>query len=295
MTLARLAVLAVVALLSGCESLQLLVANLPAHGASRRSDVAYASGPRGGMDIYLPPKGTPKEPAETRPRPLVIFWYGGGFTGGRRQDYRFVGAALAKAGYVTVLPDYRVYPEVRFPEFLDDAARAVIAARREADALGADPARIVLVGHSAGAYIAAMLALEPAYLRAAGGDPDWIVGLIGLSGPYDIDPNTPVLDRVFRDTATPAQFKPIAHVSPRAPPALLLHGADDSLVSADHAEKLAVALRAAGVAASVNLYSGRGHADTVAALSLAGRYRAPVLSDVVTFLQGISDAPQRRP
>jgi acetyl esterase/lipase len=286
---ARGALLAVLALLAGCETLQVAIANLPVLGAPRRADVAYAQGARGGMDFYLPSKSSraPRVPA----RPLVVFWYGGAFTTGRRQDYRFAGAALAKAGYVTVLPDYRVYPAVRFPEFLDDAARAVVAARREAASLGADPSRIVLMGHSAGAYIAAMLALEPSYLRAAGGDPAWIAGFVGLSGPYDIEPNTPVLDRIFRDTGTPGEFKPLAHVSPRSPPALLLHGTEDHLVGAEQTRKLQDALRAAGVAVSVRLYAGRGHIDTVAALSLVARHRAPVLSDVVAFLQEVSVAP----
>jgi acetyl esterase/lipase len=286
---AHCALLAALALLAGCQSLQVAIANLPVLGAPRRADVTYAQGARGGMDFYLPPKSA--RPVNASGRPLVIFWYGGAFTSGRRQDYRFAGAALAKAGYVTVLPDYRVYPAVRFPDFLDDAARAVVAAQREAASLGADPSRIVLMGHSAGAYIAAMLALEPAYLRAAGGDPAWIAGFIGLSGPYDIEPNTPVLDRIFRDTGTPRDFKPLAHVSSRSPPALLLHGTDDRLVGAEQTRELAQALRAAGVAVSVRFYAGRSHVDTLAALSLVARHRAPVLSDVAAFLQGLSAAP----
>ena len=284
---ARLALVAVLALLSGCQALQVAIANLPALGAPRRDDVRYAAGPRGGMDYYLPPKAARAAPA----RPLVIFWYGGGFTSGDRADYRFAGAALAREGYVTVLPDYRLYPEVRFPQFLEDAARAVVAAHRGATALGADPSRIVLMGHSAGAYIAAMLALEPAYLRAAGGDPAWIAGFVGLSGPYDIDPNTPVLDRIFRDTGTPRDYKPLAHVTSRAPPALLLHGADDALVGARQTRQLEAALQAAGVPVTAKVYAHRGHVDTVAALALAARYRAPVLSDVAAFLRDLSGSP----
>jgi acetyl esterase/lipase len=250
------------------------------------------------LDAYLPARA-----AGAAARPLVIFCYGGGFTAGRRQDYRFVGAALSAAGYATVLPDYRLYPQVRFPEFLRDAARAVVAAHARAGEWGADGSRIVLMGHSAGAYIAAMLALNPSYLQDAGGDPRWIAGFIGLSGPYDIDPNTEVLDRIFRDTATPAQFKPLSYVrpsAPPAPPALLLHGEADSLVHAVQSQALGDALSAAGVRASVKRHAGRGHADTVAALSLPGRGRAPVLSDVLSSLRALEDAgpsgsPQTHP
>ena len=273
-------------LLTGCQSLSFLVANLPSFGAARRTDLRYADGPRGAMDAYL------VRPGEA-PRPLVVFWYGGGFTEGQRAEYRFVGAALARAGYVTVLPDYRVYPEVRFPVFLEDAARAVVAAQGQATALGADPRRIVLAGHSAGAYIAAMLALNPEYLLRAGGDPRWIVGLVGLSGPYDIDPNTPVLDRVFRDTATPAEFKPVSFVTAAAPPTLLLHGEADTLVGASHARTLAAALAKDGVPVTLKLYADRGHADTVAALSWVARYRAPVSADLFSFLASLGDAPPR--
>lgn len=276
-------------LLAGCESLSFLAANLPALSAERRTAIVYAPGPRGRFDAYLvaAAAGAPR-------RPLVVFWYGGGFTDGRRQDYRFVGAALAGEGFVTVLPDYRVYPAVRFPEFLDDAARAVVAAHAHAAELGADPQRIVLMGHSAGAYIAAMLALNPEYLTRAGGDPRWIAGLIGLSGPYDIDPNTPVLDRIFRDTATPAMFKPLRYVTAAAPPALLLHGEADTLVHALQSQALGDALHAAGVRAQVIRYADRGHADTVAALSVPARRRAPVLSDVRTFLRSL-DAGEASP
>lgn len=280
---ARLAVLLAAVMLSGCERLSLLVANLPARTAERRGDLSYAPGPRGRFDAYLPPQAAQGGAA----RPLVIFWYGGGFTDGERTDYRFVGAALSGAGFVTVLPDYRLYPQVRFPQFLEDAARAVVAAHAQAAALGADGSRIVLMGHSAGAYIAAMLALNPAYLTRAGGDPRWIVGLVGLSGPYDIDPNTPVLDRIFRDTATPTQFKPLSYVTPAGPPALLLHGEADTLVSARQSQALGDALGAAGVRVRVVRYAGRGHADTVAALSVPARGRAPVLSDVLAFLRAL--------
>ncbi|MEP7314937.1 MAG: alpha/beta hydrolase [Pseudomonadota bacterium] len=274
-------------LLAGCTTAGFAVANLPVLFADREADLHYAPGPRGGMDVYLPPAGARK--------PLVIFWYGGNWTAGARADYRFVGAALAKTGHVTVLPDYRLYPPARFPDFLQDAARAVVSAQREAARLGADPQRIVLAGHSAGAYIAAMLALQPRYLLEAGGDPRWIAGLIGLSGPYDINPNTAVLDAIFRETATADEFKPLRQIGRDAarehlPAALLVHGLEDTIVSADHAQKLQQTLQAAGGTVTLRLYPKRKHADTVAALSLVARRRAPTLADIVTFLDSLDVA-----
>ncbi|MEP7313462.1 MAG: alpha/beta hydrolase [Pseudomonadota bacterium] len=285
----------VTALLAGCSAAGIAVANLPALFAEREAGLRYMPGPRGTMDVYHVPAGASARVTKTR-RPLVVFWYGGGFTGGAKSQYRFVGAALAGTGHVTVLPDYRVYPPARFPDFLQDAARAVVAAQREASRLGADPQRIVLAGHSAGAYIAAMLALQPRYLLEAGGDPAWIAGLIGLSGPYDIDPDTPVLDAIFTETATEDDFRPLRQVAAvsgrRAPPALLIHGEADTRVGVAHSIKLQQALMAAGDAVTLRLYPKRKHADTVAALSLVARRRAPVLAEIVIFLDSL-DAPPR--
>jgi len=278
-------------LLAGCTAAGFAVVNLPALFAQREDNLRYMPGPRGTMDAYLPASAAAG--ADNARRPLIVFWYGGGFTAGDKTDYRFVGAALAHTGHVTVLPDYRLYPPARFPDFLQDAARAVVAAQHEAARLGADPQRIVLAGHSAGAYIAAMLALQPRYLREAGGDPAWIAGLIGLSGPYDINPDTPVLDAIFRETATADEYRPLRQVgglAGRAPPTLLVHGLADTRVSADHAVKLQQALVAAGGTATLRLYPKLAHADTVAALSLVARWRAPTLADAAIFLDSL-DAP----
>lgn len=283
----RLALAALVAALSfavsGCARLAFDAANLPVLFRDRVADLRYAEGERGRMDLY------PATRAAT-PRPLVVFFYGGNFTAGAKADYRFAGVALARAGYVTVIPDYRVYPAVRWPGFVQDAARAVVAAQRLAAERGADPHRVVLVGHSAGAYLAAMLALEPSWLREAGGDPADVAGFVGLSGPYDIDPNTAPLKAIFDAVATPDQYRPLRHVRAGAPPALLLHGAKDDLVGVSHSEKLAAALRAAGTNVRLKIYPGLGHADTVAALSLPARRRADTLAQISAFLASLPPA-----
>jgi acetyl esterase/lipase len=264
-------------LLSACSNLSFGVANLPALFGAHRSSLQYMPGERGKLDLFVPD-------AVAARRPLVVFFYGGGFDQGSRSQYRFVGAAFAKLGYVTALPDYRLYPEVRFPEFLDDAARAVVYAQAHAAEWGADPQRVVLAGHSAGAYIAAMLALNPQYLQRAGGDMKWIAGLIGLSGPYAIDPNSAKLHAIFAPPYTPDDYRPLHFAGRGAPPALLLHGTADATVWPRHSQQLYEALRQNGVAVTLGLYEKRGHADTVAALSLPARWRAPTLIDVEKFL-----------
>ena len=163
--LLRLGVASLTFLTTACVSAQYFLANAPtAFGRFERTpDLEYGSGPRQRLDVYAP--------RSAKNCPVVIFWYGGSWLNGRKSDYRFVGAALAERGFVTVLPDYRLYPAVKFPLFLEDAAGAVIWVQRHADAFGGDPHRIVLMGHSAGAYMAAFLAYNSKFLAAAGGQP----------------------------------------------------------------------------------------------------------------------------
>ena len=282
-------------LLVSCGGLALSIANAPALVGpfDRFAGLAYGEGPRRRLDVYQPHSAR----AGRAGAPVVVFWYGGAWQRGSKSQYRFVGAALAESGFVAVLPDYRLYPQVRFPEFIDDGAAALRWVTQHAADYGGDPQKIFLMGHSAGAHLAASLALDPTRLTRAGVDPAQIRGLIGLSGPYELAPNTAVLNRIFAAPYGPADWQPLRLAGRDSPPALLLHGGDDSLVLPRNAEKLAAALTAAGVAARAVIYPGKGHADTVAALSVPARGRAPVLEAVRAFVSersGLSLPPARR-
>jgi acetyl esterase/lipase len=279
----RLVLLMLAALLSACTGLALTVANVPAMFAhvKRTPDVAFGPGARDRLDVFQPSR------AGAKSLPVIIFWHGGGWVDGTKGYYRFVGAALAQLGYVTILPNYRVYPEVRFPSFLEDGARAVAWTEQHAADYGADPHRIVLMGHSAGAHMAAMLALNHSYLERAGADTHDIIGLIGLSGPYRLTPNTKVLNTIFSSPYAPKDWQVIPYASSDAPPALLLHGGGDTLVWPSNTSELTLALRAYGVRVQSKIYPGRGHADTVAALSILARARAGVLQDVSNFMRSL--------
>lgn len=185
-------------LLAACSAVSFGIANFPARfsPAQRTADVPFGPARWQRADVYQPAHAT-------GPVPVIVFWYGGGWTEGNKEEYRFVGTALASLGFVAVLPDYRVYPDVKFPTFLDDAAAAVAWVQSHAGRFGGDPHRIVLMGHSAGAHMAAMLAINHEYLRRAGVDTHDIVGLIGLSGPYELAPNTPTLNAIFAAPYTP--------------------------------------------------------------------------------------------
>jgi acetyl esterase/lipase len=275
--------------LAGCNTLYFAAANLPAHfaGASRHAGIAYAPGPRGKLDIYRPAGASP-----SAPRPVIVFFYGGAWTGGERSEYRFAATALSELGYVVVVPDYRLYPEVRFPSFVEDGAAAVAWTVQHIAAYGGDPARLVLMGHSAGAYAAAMLSVEPRYLDRASVDPARVTGLITLSGPMYLRPNTPTLHMIFSAPYGPEDWQVTARVTRRVPPALIIHGNDDTLVGTDNSQLFADRLRAAGGEVTLKLYAHCDHVCPLAALSLPARRRAPTLADVAAFLATLS---ARRP
>ncbi len=218
----------------------------------------------------------------------MVFFYGGTWTSGRKSQYAFVGAALAARGYVTVIPDYRLYPQVRFPEFIDDGASAVAWVQQHAREIGGDATRVVLMGHSAGAHLAAMLALNDAYLERAAANPRSIVGLIGLSGPYALVPDTGTLHAIFASPWTAADWQPVRFASAHSPPTLLLHGSADKVVYVMHTERMGDALLSHGVRAETHLYPSRGHADTIASFTLIARFRTPALQQTVDFLQRIT-------
>jgi acetyl esterase/lipase len=280
---ARICLAAVTVALSACSSLEFFVANAPVpFGSFRRAtDLAYGTDARQRLDVYSPKSGQ---------HPVVLFLYGGSWIEGKKSQYAFVGAALAARGYVTVIPDYRLYPQVHFPALMADPADAVAWVRAHAHEFGGDPDRIFLMGHSAGAYMAAMLALNDAYLRKAGVPPRAIAGLVGLSGPYVLAPNTKSLDDIFASPYTPADWQPERFASTHAPPTLLIHGLDDRVVSPEQTEQLSEDLESYHVSVESELYPKRGHADTIASFSLVARFRTPALEQTVSFLNRVSVA-----
>lgn len=269
---------------SACDSLGFFVANAPVPFGSfkRATDLPYGEDTRQRLDVFSPKKAGK--------HPVVVFFYGGSWTMGKKSQYALVGAALAARGYATVIPDYRLYPEVRFPEFMGDAARAVAWAHQHAPEFGGDPERIVLMGHSAGAHMAAMLALNDEYLAKANVPRHSIVGLVGLSGPYALAPNSDTLNAIFTSPYTRADWQPLRFASGRAPPTLLLQGLDDTVVSPAQTQQMHDALQSYDVPVESHFYARR-HADTIASFALVVRFRTPALSETLAFLQRISDAP----
>jgi len=230
------------------------------------------------LDVWSPRRADHK-------LPVVIFLYGGGWVGGTRGGYAFAGSAYAGQGFVTVVPDYRMVPTVRFPAFVQDGALAIKWARDNIAHFGGDPARIAVAGHSAGSYNAAMLALDPHFLRDAGVPPGTIKAAALLSGPYDFYPFTEQRGRDALGTwSRPAETQPINFVTRSAPPMLLATGSADDIVNPRNSQALAAKLAAAGVPVELKIYPGKSHVDLAKSLSRPFRSTTPALADSAAFL-----------
>ncbi|WP_047299548.1 alpha/beta hydrolase [Pseudomonas fluorescens] len=266
--------------LSACSPVKLLNALTPDSTFDKTAGIAYGDDPRQKLDVYVPRHALPDAP-------VVVFFYGGSWNSGAREDYNFVGEALASRGIVAVVADYRLYPQVRYPLFLQDAARAVAWTKAHIREFSGNPQRLYLMGHSSGGYNAAMLALDGDLLAAAGMSPKDLRGWIGLAGPYDFLPiENPAVRPVFFWPDSPPQSQPINHVSRDAPPALLIAASRDELVNPTrNTGGLAHKLRAAGVPVQDFYYSRPNHITLVATLSRPLRGLAPVLDQVVGFIK----------
>ena len=258
------------------------------------SGVAYGQHERQRFDVYVP--GTSIDEADRKTgSPLVIFIYGGSWNMGSRQDYRFAGEALAARGFTVMVVDYRLYPDVAYPDFLQDCAQAVGYGLEHARELGADPRRVFLYGHSAGAYNVAMLALDPRWLRAAGHSPDELAGWVGLAGPYNF---LPIVDEdvklVFDWPRTSPDTQPINHVDDLARPLPAFVGAavHDQVVSAEkNSIPLVDRMKARGTAVTFMTYEHVNHALLVGALSWPLTSLAPVLDDTAAFIRSAPPVP----
>ena len=265
----------------GCTRFQLLNALVPPCGYTKTSNVSYGPLPQQTLDVYRP---THPDPAHG----VVVFLYGGDWQNGSKDDYAFVGQAFASRGFVTVLPNYRLWPAVAFPAFVQDAALAVRWAHDHAADFGGDPARLYLSGHSAGAHIAALVTLDGRYLRAVGLDRSAVRATAGLSGPYDFVPSPddrPALGMARTDTHPPPAIEPIHFVDGHEPPMLLVQGLKDTTVNPDNTTRLAAAIRAAGGSVEVIRYPARAHVGVVLALAWPFRWLDPVLDDVTAYFR----------
>ena len=265
-----------VLLVSGCSSLSLLSATSGSN-YQRTSNQAYGKDPRQTLDVYVPVM--PMENAD-----VVMFIYGGRWQSGNKDEYRFVAAGLTEKGFITVIPDYRLYPQVDWRDFIADTAVAYRWVETHIAAFGGNPRRIFIMGHSAGAHMAAMVALD-SKLRQQTGSANPPCGLIGLAGPYDFLPIKDAdVQQVFKSADRPIETQPIFYVDHNAPSMLLLTGAADTTVKPGNSYRMAAAVHARARKAEVISYPKVGHIEILLSLARPLHFLAPALQDTTGFI-----------
>ncbi len=282
-------VLAVLTSAGGCQTLGFLALNT-ANGLSalgdydRVVDVAYGPHERHRVDVYTP-RG-----ADDQPRPVVVFFHGGDWSEGYpgKEALRFVGDALTSRGFVAVVANYRRYPDVVFPAFVDDGAAAVVWTRHNIAEYGGDPDRLFVMGHSAGGHTATMIALNPDYMRRAGGEPDWITGVIGIAGPYAFlpMPDEPLLKDLFGPPERYELSQVVNYVHDDQPPLLLMAGTKDTRVPLECTRRLERATQRRGLPIDVKTYD-LDHIMIIASIAPPVRWpswRVTVIDDIADFV-----------
>lgn len=266
----------VAVVISGCQTVAFSVLNAGNRTVPAMESLPYDEKLGLELDIHRPRAGTENPP-------IAVFFYGGSWRSGSRADYAFVGEALAQAGIITVIPDYRKFPQGRFPDFEFDAAHAVRWVFDHARELGGDPKRIFVVGHSAGAHIAALLGTDQHYLASVGIAPKDLAGIVGISGPYDFLPLTdPDLVDVFGEEKDWPASQPVNFVDGDEPPFLLLQGLGDRVVWPRNSTSLQSRLQKVDVPVRLITYPSIGHFRIAAAFRFHGF--APTLRDTTEFL-----------
>ncbi len=271
-------------ILTGCSNPAMLNTLTPKSGYAAATNIAFDNTTGLKLDVYTP--------EHAHKAPVVIFLYGGRWQSDQtkpKEDYLFVGQALASQGFVAVIPDYRTYPPALYPTFVQDSAKAVAWVHANIATYGGDADGIVLMGHEAGAYNAAMLTLDPVFLQAAGGSRAWVKGMIGLAGPYDFLPIVdPTLRAIFGSPDQYNRTQPVLWVDGSNPPMLLIHGEVDTVVPVKNTRSLAQHIQNAGGAVETVIYPDLDNRWVLNSLSDTWRTRADVLPNIVDFVRRVT-------
>ena len=263
--------------ISGCSPLSVLNATVGSN-YQQTANQAYGPNPRQKLDVFVPAK--PVANAD-----VVVFIYGGRWQFGSKEEYRFVADGLAAKGLITVIPDYRLYPQVDWRDMIADTAAAYRWTETHIASLGGNPRRIFIMGHSSGAHLAAMVALD-AKVRLQAGASRAPCGVIGLAGPYDFLPIEDAdVQQVFKTANPLIESQPIYYVTDKAPPMLLLTGAADTTVKPGNTDRFAAAIQARGGIAEVKHYPDVAHIGIMLALARSLSFMAPTLQDSASFIQ----------
>ncbi len=278
---------------TACSPIKVLNAIVTDSTFSLKADIAFGALARQKLDVYIPTVSTDQSQASIKTskplRKVIIFFYGGNWDSGEKENYKFVAEALASAGHVVVIPNYRVYPEVLFPELMVDPALIAKWVKTNIHQYAGDANQVFLGGHSAGAHLAVMLAVNPEYLASVSLKPNDFVGVIGLAGPYDFLPLTSNrLKTIFGNNEQQWKSQPINFADGKNPPLLLAVGLKDGTVWPRNSYNLAKKIKANNGKVKVVEFSEYGHIDMVAKLAKPLRGNGELIKSVTDFIKNIS-------
>lgn len=241
-------------------------------------DVSYGPEPSHKLNIYLPAD------AKDKNLDVIVFFYGGRWTYGDKDDYRFVGKAFTDKSFIVVVPDHRKYPQVRFPVFVQDGAKALAWVYDHIAAYHGNPERIHVAGHSSGAHIGALLAADATYLADEGKNRSLVIhDFAGLAGPYSFTPDEPDLEDMFGPPRNYPNMQVTTFIDGRQPPMLLLYGDADSTVKIANLEKLVQRIQQNGGRVQSEIYHDVGHISIATALTWLNLSGTPVVHDMTMF------------
>ena len=223
--------------------------------------------------------------AKAEQAPVLVFFYGGRWTDGSKDMYPFVAKPFLDMGYVVVIPDYRKYPDVKFPAFVEDGAQAVAWTLDNVSEYHGDSSRLFIMGHSAGAHIGALISADERYLAKFNHSTQDIKAFAGLSGPYDFVPEEEDLKDMFGPPDQYPQMTVTNFIEGNEPTMLLLWGEKDELVGQRNIDLLAERVRQKNGAVNTIIYPNMGHVDMVSNLIWFIPSKAPIQRDIANFFE----------
>ena len=279
----KIAFLAILLTATSCTQAAFMTVNLPSQfeSLSVKHDFGYGPDPSQKLDIYVPID------TEEKLLEVIVFLYGGRWTSGAKEDYRFIGATFARKGFVVVIADYRKYPAVRFPVFIEDGAKALAWVADHISEHHGNPKKIHIIGHSAGAHIGALLTADSHYLAEEGKSRTSIIhDFVGLAGPYAFTPDEPDLEDMFGPPENYLNMQVTSFIDGTQPPMLLLYGDRDSTVKYSNLQKLEQRITQQGGCVQSRVYRNVNHTDLLKALSWLNLQKVPVVEDSIKFFLG---------
>ena len=256
-------------------------------GVGVSKDINYGDAPLQNLDMYYPKplaQAMQTQSVIDKSYPMVVFVYGGSWENGSKEDYAFVGQSLAQAGYVTAVVNYRKAPEHVYPDFVKDTAKAIAWSYDNAPKFHADPKRLAVVGHSAGAFNAVAAISNSDFLAPYGMSPSDISAVVGIAGPYSYDFRKFDSASAFASDATPDEVMPDRQIKGKQPPYLLLTAENDKIVYDTNTIKMTQALEDFGATVETGQIKGASHATSIGAMAKPLRWVNDVRAQVLTYL-----------